>query len=293
MAKLQYLSRSVMNLLEPARAACPNCGGQGNLVTRKYLVTALKRCDSCKMLFRTPTDTPVEAEKFYNEDYEQGATTSVPTLDELEEMKRDNFPDLECNYSSFASILHDLGIPKGAKVFDYGCSWGYGSYIFRNAGFDVKSFEISRPRGRFGRDHLGVDLAEDFDAFVAANPNSFDVFFSSHVLEHVPSPTRVIEKGFALLKPGGLFVTFVPNGAEAFRRADPDNWMKMWGEVHPNYLDDVYFDALLARRPRLLGSSPVHITPEALAVLGSDAPEAHRLDALKSFELFVAARKVD
>jgi SAM-dependent methyltransferase len=289
LGKLAYLVRSSTSQFQPDRRTCPNCGGRGQPVARKYAVTALERCDSCCLLFRTPTDPPDLGERFYNEEYVQGATTSLPSLDALERMKADDFAELENDYVGFARILKGLGAGEGSKVFDYGCSWGYGSYLFAKAGFEVKSFEISRPRRGYGQQHLNVDLVEDFDAFVAAAAGTFDVFFSSHVLEHVPSPSAVIERALRLLRPGGLLVSVCPNGTEAFRSAQPAGWRLLWGEVHPNLLDDVYLARTFRGMPYLIGSSPVTIGDDDLRHLQGGTGE-RRLDALERPELFFAAR---
>ena len=290
MGKLAYLVRSGVGQLAHERRSCPNCGGNGITIARKYGVTALKRCEACALLFRTPTDPPSLGERFYNEDYVQGQTTSLPSPDDLERMKANDFAELENDYAGFGRKLTALGATPGARVFDFGCSWGYGSYLLRKAGFEVKSFEISRPRRSFGKRHLGIDLTEDFDAFVAENPATFDVFFSSHVLEHVPAPGRVIEQGLALLKPGGLLVSVFPNGSQAYRKANPESWRKLWGEVHPNFIDDVFLARCLGGMPYLLGSSPVTIAEADLRHLAEGAGE-RRLDALERYELFAAARK--
>ena len=39
----------------------------------------------------------------------------------------------------------------GAMLFDFGCSWwGYGSYQFSRAGYDVQSYEIAEDRRNYG-----------------------------------------------------------------------------------------------------------------------------------------------
>ena len=289
MGKLAYLVRSSTSQFQPDRRTCPNCGGRGQPVARKYAVTALERCGDCCLLFRTPTDPPDLGERFYNEEYVQGATTSLPSLAELERMKANEFADLENDYAGFARLLKALGAEQGAKVFDYGCSWGYGSYLFAQAGFAVKSFEISRPRRSYGQQYLDVDLVEDFEAFVAGAEGTFDVFFSSHVLEHVPAPSAVIEQALRLLMPGGLLVSVCPNGTAAFRAADPAGWRVLWGEVHPNLLDDVYLARTLSGMPYLIGTSPVTIGDDDLRHLQAGMGE-RRLDALERPELFFATR---
>lgn len=292
MSKVDYLIRSIAHRPRPSRHLCPNCGGrEAMLVERKLLVTDLRRCGACKLMFRTPTDEPAEAAAFYNAGYAQGFTTDTPDPDTLEKLKALRFAGTEKDYSYYIDVVRQLGAPSGARLFDFGCSWGYGSYQFAQAGFETLSYEISAPRRQYGVDNLGVHAVTDFEAWAKspAATNSQDVFFSAHVLEHVPSPTKIIELARRVLKPGGLFVAFFPNGSEPFRRVSPA-WSKLWGEVHPNFLDEVYLDAAMAGVPRIYGASPVTIDAEALAALSGDGRQARRIDGLDRYEMFVACR---
>lgn len=164
--------------LRASHKKCPNCGQTGPVIIRKYLVATLRRCANCQLQFRAPTDSQEESVDFYQEAYQEGTTTELPDPASLDELKRTGFPDLACSYAEYIRVLRQLSLPDNARLFDFGCSWGYGSYQLAQAGYRVKSFEISRPRAQFGRDNLGIDLVEDFDRFVADNESSFDIFFS-------------------------------------------------------------------------------------------------------------------
>ncbi|PHY12990.1 hypothetical protein CSW58_08810 [Caulobacter sp. B11] len=292
MSKVDYLLRSVVRHRDADRQRCPNCGAKNSiLIERKLVVTELRRCDACMMMFRTPTDAPAEAADFYNHEYAQGFTTDMPEAPALAELKARGFTGTEKDYSYYIDVLRQLGAPPGAKLFDFGCSWGYGSYQFARAGFDTLSYEISAPRRRFGVENLGVQAVSDFEAW-ANSPEAeatMDVFFSAHVLEHVPSPSLIIALAQRVLKPGGLFVAFVPNGSAAFRSVSP-TWSRLWGEVHPNFLDEVFFNAALSRSPRLFGASPVTIDEAARGFLTSGDPSHRQLDDLKTAEMLCAAR---
>lgn len=292
MSRVKYFAESALHAIDSERGRCPNCGGDGVVIERKYVVTSLKRCGRCQLQYRSPTDNAAESERFYNDEYEQGVTTALPDLDELESLKRDLFPDQDNSYSYFIDVLRSLGTLPRDRLFDFGCSWGYGSYQLQQAGFDVTAFEISRTRGAFARSKLGVNVVADFDGFVASDANTFDVFFSSHVLEHVPSPSKVIRDGFNLLKPGGLFVSFFPNCSESWRETDPGSWSGLWGKVHPNALDEVYLNREFSAYPRVLGSSPVEISDAERHALSSESPAALLANTLvTSSELMIAARK--
>lgn len=75
----------------------------------------------------------------------------------------------------------------------------------------------------------------------ASHQGRYDCVFSSHVIEHVPSPAKAFEYAFKLLRNEGLFVSFTPNGSSAARARNP-NWKKLWGEVHSNFVDEEFLE---------------------------------------------------
>ena len=237
---------------------CPNCrSDQSEVIDRKYIVTTLSRCSSCEILFRQPSDTKEELQQFYSDDYTTGVTDTP--LDWSPESYKD--PEVLRRYRDFSEyvrVLRAAGCGPGSKIFDFGCSWGYGAGQYRAAGFDVTSYEISPVNRRFAREALGLNVVDDFNAYAASAPTpEFDVFISSHVLEHLPEVTPVFAKAARLVKPGGLLVFFVPNGSEAFRKFDLRRWRRLWGEVHPLFLTDKFFEKAFHGMPVLLGASPL------------------------------------
>jgi 2-polyprenyl-3-methyl-5-hydroxy-6-metoxy-1,4-benzoquinol methylase len=137
-------------------------------------------------------------------------------------------------------------------LVNLGCSWGYGSWQLEQAGFSVKAYEISKPRCEYAKRHMGVDATWDLHEL----QGSFDVFFSAHVLEHVPSVGEVISLVEKLLRPGGYFVAFTPNGSDLYRKADPWRWQRSWGMVHPNLLDNEFYSNAFSNTSHLIVSSP-------------------------------------
>jgi 2-polyprenyl-3-methyl-5-hydroxy-6-metoxy-1,4-benzoquinol methylase len=283
MSRLNYLARSLATQFSKARFKCPNCDidAPPAAVDRKYVITQLRRCPSCMLMYRTPTDDPNANATFYENEYAQGFTTEMPSDDRLAEQMRTNFAGTEKDYSYYIGVLTTLGLSPSGRIFDYGCSWGYGSYQLTKAGFDVVSFEVAPSRRNFAREKLGVKVLNDMNE---ARPG-FDCFFSAHVLEHVPSPAASFRSALNLLKPGGLFVSFTPNGSFAYRSAS-SNWRKLWGEVHPNFIDDVFLNTSFKSSPRVIGSSPLG---EVAIPATSGVRQVNRLDG---DELFFAARKI-
>lgn len=238
-------------------------------------------------MFRTPTDTLAYNTLLYDQVYHQDFTTELPNDQELAEMKRSNFVHTQKDYSGYLRALTQLGLKPGAKIFDYGCSWGYGSFQLAQAGFEVTSFEVSANRSRYAHEKLGLTIVKDMEAAVTNLALSFDCFFSAHVLEHLPSPAQSFAYAMRLLKVGGVFVSFTPNGSQRYRVAAPDDWNKLWGDVHPNFIDDVFLDRNFKLSPRALGSTP-HLGNVSLPAKS----ELKLLDDLDRWELFFVAQKV-
>lgn len=279
--KLKYLSLSAVKYVLRRNLSCPSCGSSASsLEDRKWLVTALRRCDQCRLLFRAPTTSAAESRAYYDTDYEEGFTTQIPPEHEVQRLVRSKFAGHEKSYAEYIRVLHALGASPGQRLFDYGCSWGYGSYQLREAGFVVDSFEISRRRSAFGQRTLGVNAVDPAHAPAGA----YDVFFSAHVIEHVPSVAEMIQLARRLLKPGGLFVAFTPNGSSKYREQQPYSWHKSWGSDHPQLLDERFAESAFGDDPLILTSSP-----HAAEYLDGWRRSGKRVGDLSGAELMVAA----
>lgn len=294
-SKARYLLTSAWRYVLRNQTACLNCGASGNPVEeRKVLVTQLRRCQSCKLLYRTPTDDPRDNERFYDSEYVAGLATRMPSETELEQLKASLFRGTSKDFSYHIECLKRCGLTgEGQRLFDFGCSWGYASYQFAQAGFQVTGYEVAPTRRSYAHQQLGVDVVDYFEGLASDErfANSFDCFFSSHVLEHVPFPSRVITEACSLLKPGGLFVALIPNGSVR-RRAHDKQWSQHWGKVHPNYLDEVFLDHQFSNWPRLFASSRLYrpMLPVDVVNFPDDATKIE-LDDLRGRELLFIARK--
>lgn len=294
-ARLRYLAWAAGRLLVGGGRACPSCGEtRGARLDHKFLVTSLRRCAGCGVMFRAPTDAPSALARFYQSAYREGFTTDLPDDAALAELIARRFRDTDRDYGRTIRILRALGVAPGSRLFDFGCSWGYGSWQLRDAGFEVEAYEISVPRRTFAAEKLGIAVQDSTDA--VAGP--FDVFFSSHVLEHVPEHGPVFALAHRLLRPGGLFVALTPNGSDIFRRKWPRRWHTHWSKVHPLLLDELYYDRVFAAVPRLFASSDhgvggaraVDYDYDAIAGAASADGARVALD-LSGGELLCAARK--
>lgn len=205
-------------------------------------------------MFRLPTDPEGFGERFYQREYRSGATSLYPLPPVLRQLVESRFAGSDLDCSPRIDVLEALDPRPGSVVIDFGASWGYCVWQLRRRGYNAIGYEISRPRAHYARRMLDVPMATSVDEL----PRGVDVFFSSHVIEHIPAPGAVFAIAQRCLRPGGLFVAFTPNGC-APRRALPEqalNVARMWGLVHPIVLDDVFYAHAFRGYPRLLATTP-------------------------------------
>jgi hypothetical protein len=247
-----YLIRSATHYF--GDHSCPYCRSRSvSLIDRKYIVTRLFECQECHLYFRHPKDEPGFNADFYQEDYEEfGLTTHIPPADILEVHKKNNFKDSGKDYSSQVAIIGSLFQKRNLKIIDYGASWGYASFQFRNAGFEVQSYEISRLMAKKGNELLGLDIKTEVSALGPGN----DVFYSSHVIEHIPDIAQLIQTASKLLSENGLFIAYSPNGSKPYREKQPEVFSSFWGMVHPNFLNADFYSTIFKKKPYIITSCP-------------------------------------
>jgi SAM-dependent methyltransferase len=95
--------------------------------------------------------------------------------------------------------------------------------------------------------NAALPVAEALGEFIPYAADSFDLIYSSNVLEHVADPGAVLSESLRVLKPGGyLFFTFPNYGS--------------WWEGHYGILWPPYMPKWIARRyVRLFGRDPAYI----------------------------------
>jgi 2-polyprenyl-3-methyl-5-hydroxy-6-metoxy-1,4-benzoquinol methylase len=245
-SRSEYFLWAFKQSLRLERNTCPACESvRHRIVRRKFAVTALRECRNCFLRFRTPKDEPSKVERFYvDEEYKQGFTTDLPSDAELQHMLANGFAGTEKAFDFRIEAMRAAGLDRGARVLDFGSSWGYGSWQMRQAGFEVLSYEIGRDRARYAKEKLGCTVVTDLRTL----DGTVDCFFSSHVIEHLPSPNILFDEAQKLLRPGGILITYCPNGAPERERKHFDDYHRNWGMVHPLMLTPAFLKGEARRR---------------------------------------------
>jgi len=240
MRRANFLARVVLNL--GTDKSCPFCKSTSTrLVDRKNLVLQLRECPACGLWFRWPSETAGFQGKFYQKQYQEaGFTTELPEPAVLERFKASNFLGSPKDFHVSIAVLKRL-MPHG-RVLDYGCSWGYGAFQLRNAGYDAVGFEISRPRAKFGREQLGIEILDALSDLDTIPDQSLDAIYASHVLEHLLSLKETFAFFARTLRPGGLAMVLVPNAGGRLARELGTKWTPMIGEKHTLALRRDFFE---------------------------------------------------
>lgn len=255
-SKLSYLLSSAFNFLKPA--ACSYCGNkQLKVIDTKYLVTKLVECTNCKLRFRLPTDEDINREKFYNRYYKQkGITTDLPSAAELQHLTESSFEGTIRNIGTTEKIMTALTGPlAGKSILDFGCSWGYMTWQFKQLGMHVQGFEIGKDRAEYGSKYLEVDIATNKDDLL----NNFDFVFSSHVIEHLNDIAGYINMSIEKLNHAGFIVMLCPNGSDDLIEEDFATFRNFWGQVHPNMLSSSFYTGVFNQYPYYISSSPYNL----------------------------------
>jgi 2-polyprenyl-3-methyl-5-hydroxy-6-metoxy-1,4-benzoquinol methylase len=282
--KLSYFASSLARALAKRGFECPSCGGRaGATVSRKYMVTWLRRCGDCGLQFRAPASPAAEDERYYDTQYESGFTTEMPDAPTLASYLQSNFVGTSKDFARYLKLLSALGAGAGQRVLDLGCSWGYGVWQLRAAGYDAFGLEVGKTRARFARERLALPVVSRLEEV----EGQFDVIFSSHVLEHIAHLAPTLSFARARLRENGLFVAITPNGSDSFRARSPRQWDRLWGLKHPLFLDAEYWRRELDSAPYLLTTDLGDL--DAMSRWSSSGGQV--VARLDGWELLAASRK--
>ena len=288
-SKFRFARRMLLHRLRRQPRVCPYCGPPSPvaLVTRKKVIMDILRCGKCHLIFRWPLDTTEELEKHYETEFaEEAPQVRLPGPSELQTLIKDEFASL-----FGPDLAHKLSILKAirghGRVLDYGCSWGYTTYLMRKKGFDAVGFEVSKSRAEYARKNLGLTVIDSIGALDAVPAGGFDIVFSNNVLEHLSSIGDALSACARVLAPDGIAVHVLPNFSGRARRSG--EWLQWIGEDHPVAPTmDFFRVALPAAGLRRFKFAASPFDEQAIAAVTNPSTSDPQLDG---DELLVVAQK--
>jgi len=231
-SKLRYVKRMLRHRLRGQPRVCPHCGTSSTVsrIQRKKLVVDILQCGKCHLIFRWPADTPDELGIHYESQFAEDAPqVRQPEPQDLHSLLDDNFASLFGDLSHKINLLG--AIKPSGRVLDFGCSWAYATYLLQKKGYDAVGFEVSKSRAEYARKHLNVPVLDSLPELESLPSGSFDIIYSNHVLEHLPSIGKTLALFTRLLNDGGVAFHILPNFTGSAARSG--KWLSWIGEDHP------------------------------------------------------------
>lgn len=125
-----------------------------------------------------------------------------------------------------------LSNSKPGRLLEVGCGDGCNLALLRKRGWEVegqdidpKSAEVAKTKHHCNV-HVGSLKSMDF------SENSFDVIITVHVVEHLDHPEEVFAECYRILKPGGKFVSIMPNGESLAHKFFKQDWVGLDAPRH-------------------------------------------------------------
>jgi len=223
MPRLEFLFQSMIK----EQKTCPHCKSlQCTTIARKYRPIKIKKCSGCHLHFTSPVYKTYFSDNFYDRFYHaQGSTTRLPSDEELKEMKSNLFEGSDKYFGDRIEAIKT--VCKKHNLLEIGPSWGYFLYQLQNRGFKATGVEIADTRRQFGIDNLDLSMVA---SFAELGQETFDVIYTSHVLEHFTDLSDIFLQINTHSKIGTILIIEVPNfDYEQFGHTV----LKTIGAIHP------------------------------------------------------------
>ncbi|SHK37299.1 Methyltransferase domain-containing protein [Desulfatibacillum alkenivorans DSM 16219] len=220
---------------------CPVCGcGQSELWFKKqgFEFRRCKNTSVCGHIFGNPQINEDALNDCYRGAGEGGECAEVSANDLWIEvlLSQANASYDKGKYQRGIDAMQTaLGTDKPGRVLDIGCSIGHFLALAKEAGWDAVGLELNEKAVAYATKELGLDVRPQLLDEAGFPPESFDVVTLWGVIEHLKRPVEVISQIAEILKPGGILLTFCPNGASMVCRVLREHAATFDGRNHPSY----------------------------------------------------------
>ncbi|HEU4792810.1 MAG TPA: class I SAM-dependent methyltransferase, partial [Nitrolancea sp.] len=173
----------------------------------------LVRCRRCELRYLNPRPAVEALDRYYPATYDPFSRRGLSARIKARQYRRT------------VDELWPLLAPP-ARVLDLGCATGDLLQAVRERGNpNVLGIEPSTHAASIARERYGLDVRAGQLADAAIPDASLDAVLMSHVIEHLPSPTRTLTEIARILRPGGTVVLWLPSADSLAARFLGDAWM--------------------------------------------------------------------
>jgi SAM-dependent methyltransferase len=211
---------------------CPICGGASRAMGLLPSRFPLRSCPECSHRFADVGDYDLSSA--YGEGYE-------------------GFREDPVFGARVRSFFREqlLARTKPGPLLDVGCGGGTAVRVAGELGFEALGFDVSEAAAELCASKGLAAIAGDFPSYDFGE-RRFRVITFWDVLEHLPRPTRFVDRAFELLEPGGWLVAKVPlhgQGSVRLAGAVPRLARSVLGvPMHIQFFTEPSFDRMLGPR---------------------------------------------
>lgn len=222
---------------------CDLCGGEETelLLTARDLYNNIPgefrvvKCENCDFVYTNPRPYGEELSKYYPDEVGYFKAVSVKEkVGKTFNLKKKLYNKVLGTYLGYSRLSNSnwlervlllpvylwvkrnweiTGMPRfreNGKLLEIGCSYGLYLKQMKELGWEVVGVEPNQKAANFGCKEYRVRIIGD--TFENANiTGKFDVIVMRMVLEHLPSPSKALEKASELLKEDGKLIIIVPD----------------------------------------------------------------------------------
>ncbi len=177
------------------------------------------QCNDCGLVYMNPRDRDIS--KIYS---------SVGEDEYYLSSTQDRIATFERDYRKLESVV---GPGDGRKMIDVGCSYGLFLGVCQSHGWEVYGCELSKTQWSKAKElYSRVYNRELRDC--SFPENFFDLVTMHEILEHVPSPTALLDDVRSVLKPGGYLMLTTPDRSSFAAKLFGKRWIA-YARMHLYY----------------------------------------------------------
>ena len=118
---------------------------------------------------------------------------------------QNNYPKLLCEYISSVLLKSNKG-----NFIEFGCGTCEHLKIFKNIGYSISGVDLDKNIKKYS-DDIKIYNCDIQKVKLNIDNNLYDVVFSKSFIEHLSDPDKYLKEAHRILKPGGKFLTMVPD----------------------------------------------------------------------------------
>ena len=183
---------------------------------------SIVKCRNCSMIYVNPRLAKEKLCDLYNQNVISPFQYYLDTKREDERTFEERFDFIETHANM-------------GRLLDVGCSIGTFSNVAKKRGWEVYGVDINKSSAHYCKKNFGLEVKTGYFDEVDLPEDFFDVVLMNDFLEHVPSPTKALNKAHILVKKKGLIYIVTPKINSIMAKLSKSRWLHLKPDEHLYY----------------------------------------------------------